>query len=104
MHLAPRYESRDFRDRDQRQQTGRASGWGDHFKKGISILGTTAFIALTAYNMFVVGGWISDWYAKKRAARMGHFRRSHVKRWDFEDPFVRGGRMGNDAGSKVPHR
>jgi hypothetical protein len=53
---------------------------------------TTTWVAWTAYNVYLIAEMLSDWYAKKRAERGVHYKRGHVKRWDFDDPFVREGR------------
>jgi hypothetical protein len=91
MLLVPRHEVHDFRDAESRGQrhrrflttfsSQRSSGW-DTLRKGISILGTTAFIGLTVYNLYVIGGWLNDWYAKKRRERYGLWKRYHVRDWN----------------------
>jgi hypothetical protein len=84
MPLEPRWEARDFRDREQRQQTQLARNdpnsrtvW-DHMGKAFRVLGVTAFVGLTMYNIYVIGGWLSDWYAKRRADRAAHWRRART--------------------------
>jgi hypothetical protein len=98
MKVVPRFEKKDFRDIEGRQQSKGTSGW-DRVKTGLNVLGTGAFVMLTAWNMFIIGSWLSDWYARRRAQRTGHFKRSHARRWDFEDGFVRSGRIGDVVGA-----
>lgn len=87
MHLQRRWEVHDFRDRELRQQQPRQPRsrddpisptiW-DHMGKAFRFLGTTAFVGLTMYNIYIIGGWLSDWYAKKRAQRVAHWRRART--------------------------
>jgi hypothetical protein len=85
MHLEPRYETYDFRDTERRQPAG-TSVWSS-VGKALSLIGKTAFVGWTAYNLFVIGGWLSDWYAKRRAEKViafGRYPRVHPRRWDLE--------------------
>ena len=85
MHHEPRWEIRDYRDREQRQQIQQPRAGlntrtlGDHLGKALRVIGATAFIGLTMYNLYIIGGWLSDWYARKRAARIGHWKRA--RKW-----------------------
>jgi hypothetical protein len=84
MQLTPRWEVRDYRDVERRQEAQKANAWS-HVKKGLNVLGTTAFVGLTLYNMFIIGEWVSAWYAKRRAARAGHWKRNHSREWITEN-------------------
>jgi hypothetical protein len=97
MKLVPRFEKKDFRDIERRQQSKGTTGW-DRVKSGLNVVATGAFIALTAYNVFIIGSWLSDWYARRRAQKMGPYKRSHARRWNFEEGFVRSGRVGDVVG------
>jgi hypothetical protein len=85
MQLSPRWEARDFRDVDRRQHTEKVTAW-DRVKKGVNILGATAFVGLTLYNLYIMGEWLSGWYAKRRAARAGHWKRDHPREWNKDSP------------------
>ena len=99
MKLRPRYEVHDYRDPEFRQPQLRPeyetypperqsspSAW-DGFKKAFGWLGATIFVGLTLWNVYTIGGWLSDWYAKKRderAVRMGYWKRGHPRKWEEE--------------------
>jgi hypothetical protein len=88
--LIPRYEVHDFRDPEQRQgvqswdERSSNPGVWDHIRKGFGTVTATLFVALTAYHLFIIGGWISDWYARQRAERGRPWKRSHVRQWNEE--------------------
>jgi len=79
MRLQPRYEVHDFRDPERRQQAQQP--WNEPhseslWSKAFRIMGGSLFVGLTMYNLYIIGGWLSNWYAKKRAAATGHWKRS----------------------------
>lgn len=81
MRLQPRYEAHDFRDRERRQQAQRP--WNEPhseslLSKTFRIMGGSLFVGVTMYNLYIIVGWLSSWYAKKRAAAAGHWKRSRV--------------------------
>jgi hypothetical protein len=81
-------EVKDFRDHDLRGQHLRAqddngpSTW-DRVREGVRVLGSAAFVGLTIYNLYIIGGWLSNWYAKKRgeASLQANWRRLHSREW-----------------------
>jgi len=91
--LQPRHigEAKDFRDFDRRRQPSNQyqsskepSAW-NRVRKGVRILGTTAFIGLTIYNLYVIGGWLSGWYAKRRGeGKRAQWKRNHSREWALE--------------------
>jgi hypothetical protein len=94
MHLVPRYEARDFRDRDARNarieqyNPPRDTSFLDHLVSAANFLTTGLFIGVTLWNVLTIGGWISDYYAKRRMERAGYtapWKRSHVRAWDGSD-------------------
>jgi len=94
MHLIRRYEVRDYRDRDDRNGqpaflytsvSERQPSFWNHFANAVNWLTNGLFIGLTVWNVFTIGGWISDYYAKRRMERAGYtvpWKRSHVREWD----------------------
>ena len=80
MALDTRYhalENRGFRDHV-------SSVW-DHVKNMVGFFGSAAFLGLTIYNLYIIGGWISDHYASKRAERHRViWKRRHPKDWNIE--------------------
>ena len=94
MHLVPRYQVRDFRDRDARNarieqyNPPRATSFLDHLVNAANFLTTGLFVGITLWNVVTIGGWISDYYAKTRMERAGYtapWKRSHVRAWDGSD-------------------
>jgi len=89
MHLVPRYEVRDFRDPETR--TGkveynppRETSFLDHLVNAANVLTTGLFVGITLWNVVTIGGWISDYYAKRRMEKAGYtapWKRSHVREW-----------------------
>lgn len=95
---APRHEIVDFRDPDRRRQPfinsqlpspHGPSGW-DTAKKSLGFLFRVTFVGLTFYHLLIIGGWLSDWYAKRRVERYynQHHKRSHVRQWRLEQATV----------------
>jgi len=93
--LQPRHlsEVKDFRNIGARrkqagpQEEGNQPSTWDRVRKGINILGTAAFVGLTVYNLYVIGGWLSDWYAKRRGDKSdrGKWKRLHPRDWQSTD-------------------
>lgn len=93
MHLVRRYEVRDYRDPDARNAqpayrydsaSERQPGFWNHVHNAANFLWTGLFVGLTLYNVFIIGGWISDYYAKKRMERARHsvpWKRSRAREW-----------------------
>ena len=81
MRLQPRYEVRDFRDRERREQVRQPWSESDSeslWSKAFKFLGGGLFVGVTMYNLYIIGGWLSNWYAKRRAATTGHWKRSRA--------------------------
>jgi len=93
MRLVPRYEVRDFRDPEARNarieqyntpRESRESSFLDHLVNAANFLTTGLFVGITLWNVLTIGGWISDYYAKRRMERAGYsapWKRSHVREW-----------------------
>ena len=97
MHIHRRQEVHDFRDKEPRpldvttspsfpssSSSPTSESTRDNIKKGIAVFGKLAIVGLTVYHLYIIGGWLSDWYAKKRAERYGHWKRDHMRQWNFE--------------------
>ena len=88
-HLNPRHEFQDFRDRLHRQgispPSSSPSMW-KNFKQAILVLEKPVIIGFTLYHLYLIFGWLSDWYAKMRAERYGHWKRDHARQLHAEGP------------------
>lgn len=88
MHLYRRYEVHDFRNRERRQDnlnsSPSSSVWGN-VKKVINFLEKPVVIGLFIYHLYVIGGWLSDWYAKRRAAKYGYQKRDYIGHWNVKE-------------------
>jgi hypothetical protein len=104
MKLSPRYEVHDFRDPEIRRpvevpnnyadypspRPGAGSAW-DGVRRVVGFLGAVTFVGLTAWNLVTIGGWMSDWYARKRAERAAaavrtfHWKRGHSREWTDDE-------------------
>lgn len=96
MKLVPRAEVQDFRDPEVRARQAqypsyrpRQNAW-DGVKKVFGFFSAAAFIGLTVWNVYTIGGWLSDLYAKKREERarrqQGYYwKRGVAREWEVEE-------------------
>jgi hypothetical protein len=75
MKLVPRAEVQDFRDPEVRARQAQyppyrpqQNAWHG-IKKVFGFFSAAAFIGLTVWNVYTLGGWLSDLYARKREER-----------------------------------